>query len=194
MDYGLLLKNIARYIMLDKEDEEYLTTLLHAETVKRNQVLLEAGEVNSKVIFVTSGCLRSYINDNEGSEHILQFVPSGSWMVDMLSFITQEPAILNIDAIEDSEIIYLLKSDFDTLHLQIPRFERFGRILTMNGMSTFQHRQIENVSLSAAERYVNFCQLYPPSLVSNLSQKQIASYIDVTPDFLSEMLDTMPER
>lgn len=180
--------------MLDQEDEEYLTTLLHAEKVKRNQVLLEAGDVNSKVIFVTSGCLRSYVNDESGAEHILQFVPSGSWMVDMLSFITQEPAILNIDAIEDSEIIYLLKSDFDTLHLQIPRFERFGRILTMNGMSTFQHRQIENVSLSAAERYINFCQLYPASLVNNLSQKQIASYIDVTPDFLSEMLDTMPER
>ena len=193
MEYSLLLRNIARYIMLDKEDEEYLTTLFHGRRVKRGEKLLEAGAVNSKVIFVTDGCLRSYAIDNTGQEHILQFVPGGSWMVDMLSFITQEPAILNIDAIEDSEIIYLLKSDFDTLHLQVPKFERFGRILTMNGMSTFQHRQIENVSLSAVERYINFCELYP-SLVNNLSQKQIASYLDVTPDFLGKMLDTMTEN
>lgn len=190
MDYGLLLRNIGRYIKLDKEEEEYLKTLLHVKKVAKRQVLLEAGEENSKVIFVTSGCLRSYAVDENGSEHILQFAPAGWWMVDMLSFITQEPSIVNVDAIEDSEILYILKSDFDTLHLQIPKFARFGRILTLNGMSIFQHRQIDSVSLPAVDRYTNFCALYP-SLIKVLPKKQIASYLDVSTDFLSKLLHTM---
>jgi len=163
--------------------------VLHNGKVNEKQILLEAGDVNSKVIFVTGGCLKSYALDFNGYEHILQFAPPGWWIIDMLSFITQEPARLNIGAIEDSEIIYLLKSDFDTLNLQIPKFDRFVRILTMNGMATFQHRQIDNVSLSAQDRYSNFCKLYP-SLIRSLPQKQIASYIGVSQDFLHKMLVT----
>jgi CRP-like cAMP-binding protein len=188
MDHGLLLRNIARYVKLDKEEEEHLVTLLHGKKVKNKEILLEAGNVNANVIFVTSGCLRSYVTDKDGFEHVLQFAPSGWWIVDMLSFIAEEPAGFSIDAIEDSEIIYLQKSDFDTLHLQIPNFERFGRILTLNGMATFQHRQIDNVSLPATERYINFCKLYP-ALIHTLPPYQIASYIGVTPEFLVEILD-----
>jgi len=189
MDHALLFRNISRYIKLDKDEEEYLLSVLHNGKVNEKQILLEAGDVNSKVIFVTGGCLKSYALDFNGYEHILQFAPPGWWIIDMLSFITQEPARLNIGAIEDSEIIYLLKSDFDTLNLQIPKFDRFVRILTMNGMATFQHRQIDNVSLSAQDRYSNFCKLYP-SLIRSLPQKQIASYIGVSQDFLHKMLVT----
>ncbi|MET1055539.1 MAG: Crp/Fnr family transcriptional regulator [Pedobacter sp.] len=189
MDYGLLLRNIARYVKLDKDEEEYLIPLLMSKKVKAKEVLLEAGDVNTKVIFVTGGCLRSYASDNNGFEHILQFAPPGWWIIDMLSFITEEPSRLNIDAIEDSEIIYLLKSDFDTIYLEVPKFERFGRILTMNGMATFQHRQIDNVSLTPAERYIKFCKLYP-SLIRDLPLQQIASYIGVSPEFLSKMLSS----
>lgn len=188
MDHGLLLRNISRYIKLDKDEEAYLIPLLMSKKIRARELLLEAGDVNSKVIFVTEGCLRSFATDSNGFEHILQFAPPGWWIIDMLSFITEEPSRLNIDAIEDSEIIYLLKSDFDTIYLEIPKFERFGRILTMNGMAKFQHRQIDNVSLTPMERYLKFCKMYP-TLIRKLPQVQIASYIGVTPEFLARMLN-----
>ncbi|HEY0175109.1 MAG TPA: Crp/Fnr family transcriptional regulator [Pedobacter sp.] len=189
MDHSLLLRNIARYVKLDKQEEEYLIPLLQNEKVKSGKVLLEAGELNSRVIFVTRGCLRSYALDENGSEHVFQFAPAGSWLVDMPSFITQEPARLNISAIENSEIIYLLKSDFDTLHLQLPKFERFGRVLTINGMISFQHHQIDNVSLSPTGRYMNFCRSYP-LLIDTLPPKEIASYIGITVEALAKIPDT----
>jgi len=185
----LLLRNVSKYIVFDLEDREYLSNLLRFEKVKKHQVLLEEGEINSRVMFVNKGCLRSYVTDKSNVEHVLSFAPEGWWSVDMLSFITQEPARLSIDAVEDSEIVYLLKSDFDTIHLQIPAFSRFGRILTMNGISSFQHRQIDNLSLTAMERYQKFCTLYP-SLISALPHYQVASYIGVTPEFLARMLNT----
>lgn len=189
MDHSLLLSSIAKHVTLDKAEEEYLISLLHYKKAKRKQFVLEEGDTSSKVIFVISGCLRSYAVDKNGTEHVLQFAPSGWWIVDMRSYITGEPARLNIDAIEDTEYLFFHKTDFEELNLKVPKFERFNRILGQNAIATYQHRQIDNAIYAAMERYANFCQLYP-SLIKTLPQKQVASYIGVTPEFLSKMLNT----
>jgi CRP-like cAMP-binding protein len=105
----------------------------------------------------------------------------------MRSWIEQQPGTLYIDAIDASEILTLLKSDIDELYASIPKLERFFRILAENALAAYQHRLIDNLSLSAMERYNNFCRLYP-SLIEHLPQKQVAAYIGVTPEFLSKML------
>lgn len=189
MDHNLLLSSIAKYIHLEEEEEKYLVSLFHFKKVKRKQLVLEEGDVNSKITFVTAGCLRSFAVDKNGVEHVLQFAPAGWWIVDMRSFIASEPARLNIDTIEDSEILFIHKTNFEELNIKVPKFERFNRILGQNAIATYQHRQIDNATLSAMERYTNFCQLYP-SLIKTLPQKQVASYIGVTPEFLSKMLNT----
>ena len=189
MDHSLLLSNIAKHVTLDKAEEQYLVSLLHYKKARRKQFVLEEGDVGSRVIFVTSGCLRSYAVDKNGTEHVLQFAPAGWWIADMRSYITGEPARLNIDAIEDTEYLYFHKADFEELNLKVPKFERFNRILGQNAIATYQHRQIDNAIFAAMERYANFCQLYP-SLIKTLPQKQVASYIGVTPEFLSKMLNT----
>ena len=190
MDHSLLLAGIAKYVNLDAQEQEYLISVLHYKKVKRRQFLLEEGDINSKVIFVASGCLRSYAVDKNGTEHVLQFAPPGWWITDMRSLTTGQPARLNIDAIEDSEYIYITKADFEELNTRIPKIEHYNRVIGQNAIATYQHRQIDNVTLSAMERYANFCQLYP-SLIKTLPQKQVASYIGVTPEFLSKMLNTM---
>lgn len=190
MDHSAIFSNIAKYITLTKEEESYFTSLLHYKKLKRKQYLLEAREINTKITFVTAGCLRSYAVDKNGGEHVVQFAPSGWWIVDMRSLLMHEPARLNIDAIEESEIFYINKSDMDALQLKLPKFERFGRMLAEKAMATYQHRQIDGMVLSAMERYANFCILYP-SLIRTLPQKQVASYIGVTPEFLSKMLNTV---
>jgi CRP-like cAMP-binding protein len=189
MDHSLLLSSIAKYIQLEEEEQKYLVSLFHFKRVKRKQLVLEEGDINSKITFVITGCLRSFAVDKNGGEHVLQFATPGWWIVDMRSFITSEPARLNIDAIEDSEFLFIQKSDFEEMNVKVPKFERFNRILGQNAIATYQHRQIDNATLSAMERYTNFCQLYP-SLIKTLPQKQVASYIGVTPEFLSKMLNT----
>jgi CRP-like cAMP-binding protein len=192
MDQSLLFSAITRHAVLEKEEEEYLRGLLHFKKIRKRQLVLEQGETQSKLIYVTGGCLRSYSVDKNGFEHVLQFAPPGWWIADMLSLAGQQPARLNIDAIEDSEIQWINKPDFDTLMLKIPRLERYFRILGQNALATYQYRLIDHLSLPAIERYGNFCKTYP-SLIRTLPQKQVASYIGVTPEFLSKMLN-MPVK
>ncbi|RTL60236.1 MAG: Crp/Fnr family transcriptional regulator [Sphingobacteriales bacterium] len=193
MNTDLLLQHISKHISLTGEEEDILKSVLHSKKIKKKHFLLQEGEVNKTATFVTSGILRIYSIDKNGFEHILQFAPPGWWIGDMKSAITQQPATLNIDAIEDTEIIWISKEDLEKLYAAVPKFERFFRILAENSIASYQQRLVNNLSLSAAERYDNFCKLYP-SLVQNLPQKQVASYIGVTPEFLSKMLSNLSEK
>ncbi|MEO7767385.1 MAG: Crp/Fnr family transcriptional regulator [Ferruginibacter sp.] len=188
MNYTLLLNNIAKHVSLSGEEAAQMVARLRSKKIRRRQFLYREGDIIQHAVFVTDGCLRSYSIDSNGFEHILQFAPPGWWIGDMHSFISQQPGILNIDAVDDSEILLLQKSELDDLYAAIPKLERFFRLIAERALATYQHRLIDNLSLSAMERYNNFCRLYP-SLIQCLPQKQVASYIGVTPEFLSKMLN-----
>lgn len=188
MDATLLLQHISRHITLTGEETTHFTSLLQHRTVKKKQFLTREGEITKGTAFVTNGLLRSYSIDSNGFEHVIQFAPPGWWVGDIGSMIKQKPAILSVDALEDSEILYIRDPELEGLFTRIPKFERFFRILALNALATHQARLVSILSLPAKERYANFCQLYP-SLIECLPQKQIASYIGVTPEFLSKMLN-----
>jgi len=191
MEYKLLLKNITNHIQLSEEDKKYL--LLQSKKLRRKNFLVQEGDITKAAVFVNSGLLRMYSIDKNGFEHILQFAPPGWWIGDMKSYITQQPGTLYIDALEDSEVLLLEKTQMDRLYEKVPAFERFFRILAENSLATYQQRLIDNLSLPAIDRYNNFCRLYP-SLIECLPQKQVAAYIGVTPEFLSKMLSQPPSN
>ena len=190
MDVTILLKNIATHISLNNEEEAYFVSFLQHRKIRKKHFLYQEGDINKFQAFVAEGCLRSYSIDKNGFEHVLQFAPPGWWIGDIQSIITQEPGTLYIDAVEDSEVLLLFKKDLEKIYTTVPKLERFFRILAENALATYQHRLIGNLSLSAKERYENFCRLYP-SLIQCLPQKQVAAYIGVTPEFLSKMLNQL---
>jgi CRP-like cAMP-binding protein len=187
MNYDLLLNNISRHIEINEEEQSYFISLLNVKKLRKKQYLNQEGDISKGPAFVTQGILRAYSLDKNGFEHVIQFAPSGWWTGDMYSIVKQKPGRLYIDAIEESEIVWLWKSDLDELYNNVPKFERFFRILLENSVIAYQDRLISNLSLPALERYDQFCKQYP-SLVECLPQKQVASYIGVTPEFLSKML------
>jgi CRP-like cAMP-binding protein len=193
MNYSLLLDNVSKHITLTEEEQAYFTSLLNIKKLKKKQYLIQEGDISKGPAFVTQGLLRSYSLDKNGFEHIIQFAPPQWWIGDMYSQVKQQPGRLYIDAIDDSEIIWLWKSDLDKLYSTIPKFERFFRILAENSLIAYQNRLISNLSLSAMERYARFCSQYP-SLTACLPQKLVASYIGVTPEFLSKMLNAPPTK
>ncbi len=186
MPHERILKNICKHIALTPEEEAHFLSLLQERSVRRKRFLLRENEVCRHSAFVTAGCLRGYTVDENGYEHILQFAPADWWIADMYSLITQQPGNLNIDALEDTELLLLAKKDQEQLYADIPKFERFFRIITENSLVTSRQRLLDNMSLSARQRYESFCQRYP-TLINCLPQKQIAAYIGVTPEFLSKM-------
>lgn len=193
MNTSLLLQSISKHVQLSQEEQQMVLEATQNRHIKKKQMLVQEGSVHHFTSFVLSGCLRLYAIDKNGYEHILQFAPSGWWMGDIRSLLTGEPGVLNIDALEDTAIVTIEKMAMDELYKIIPTLERFFRILAENSLATYQHRLIDNLSLSAAERYKNFCKRYP-TLIEQLPQKQIAAYIGVTPEFMSKMLAQLQQK
>jgi CRP-like cAMP-binding protein len=184
MDYTSILKNISKHISLDDAETALFTSGLKSKTLHKKEVVLIAGDVCSHINYVQDGVLRAYYADMQGNENIIMFAIHDWWITDMYSFATQHAAVFHIDALEESSVIQLDKKDLDDLYLAVPKFERFFRIMIQNAYIREQLRIVENLSLSASQRYENFVNKYP-KFVEQIPLKQIASYLGITPEFLS---------
>lgn len=187
MAYELLIQNIERKVYLNDTDKKLITNFLKEKKIRKRHYLLQEGDMVQSLNFVVSGCLRSYAIDKNGVEHILQFAPCEWWITDMQALKYNQPSTLNIDAVEESTILQIRQTDLENLLDSVPTLDRYFRILAERSLATFQQRLMDALSLTAAERYTNFCKRYP-SLIQNLPQKYVASYIGITPEFLSKML------
>lgn len=181
-----ILQNISKYVSLTSEEEQLFLSKTETKTVKAKTILLSAGVISQHTYFVNSGILRSFnINDNI-IEHVLHFACEGWWIGDMYSYIAEKPGNLFIEVLEDAEIVVISKANHQELYSAIPKLERFFRLLTENSLVAHQERLMDNLSLTAEERFEKFCSKYP-SLIQKIPQKHIASYIGVTPEFFSKM-------
>lgn len=183
---SLILNNIEKHVQLTAEEKQLFLSKTEIRQYKAKSILLSSGEICKHSYFVNSGILRSFnINDNI-VEYVLSFACEGWWMGDMYSLISQKPGNLFIEVLEDAEVVLLSKENQEQLYTEIPKLERFFRILTENSLVANQERIMDNLSLSAEVRYEKFLKRYS-NLNHKIPQKQIASYIGVTPEFFSKM-------
>lgn len=190
---SLLIAHINKYVSLTPEEENLLLSKTEIKIYKSKSLLLKSGEICKYSFFVNSGLLRSFtINDNI-IEHVLHFACEGWWIGDMYSLLSEKPGNLFIETLEDAEVILFSKKNQEQLYTAIPKLERFFRILTENSLVAHQERLMDNLSLSAEERFDKFCKRYP-TLMQRVPQKQIASYIGVTPEFFSKMKAKMIKK
>ncbi|SHE80693.1 Crp/Fnr family transcriptional regulator [Pedobacter caeni] len=182
--HELILKNISKHINLTPEEEAHFVGFLKQKQVSKKDFILKEGQICKEINFVESGTLRAFYLDKTGKESTIMFAVADWWVTDMFCFVNEQAAMLNIEAIEDSCILQLQKEDLDRLYLSVPKFERFFRIIMQNAYIREQLRVIQELSLSAEERYHNFLIKYP-KVAQQVKQKQIASYLGITPEFLS---------
>jgi CRP/FNR family transcriptional regulator, anaerobic regulatory protein len=182
--HDLILKNVAKHINLEESEILYFISLLKTKQIQKGDSVLKEEQICKEINFVHSGILRGFYKTKAGKESTIMFAITDWWITDMFCFVNQQPAMLNIEAVEESIVFQLLKVDLDELYIKVPKFERFFRIVMQNAYIREQLRVIENLSLSAEDRYHNFLAKYP-LVVKQVTQKQIAAYLGITPEFLS---------
>jgi CRP-like cAMP-binding protein len=182
----IIIKNISRYITLNHEEREYFESILHYRKLAKGKILLHHGEIAQSQYFVISGCLRNYSMDEDGKEHIITFAIADWWISDLYSYITETPAEQILDALIPTEVFEICKKDMEEVYVRIPKFERFFRILFQNAI-VIQMRRIRQVmSIPAEERYKVFIKQYP-GIFREIPLKYIASYLGISPEFLSKI-------
>ncbi|MFY7840775.1 MAG: Crp/Fnr family transcriptional regulator [Lacibacter sp.] len=181
-----LLQYFEKLIPLNKEERELVREKFRPRLYRKKQFVLQEGDVCNQKNFVVRGCLRMYKIDEQGTTHIIQFAAENYWILDLGSFHSEQPSSLTIDAIEDTVVLQINQKDLIALYLSAPKFDRIFRVLIENSFVGLQKRLLQNISSSAEERYQSFLETYP-HLLNRLPQTQIASFLGITPEFLSRL-------
>jgi CRP-like cAMP-binding protein len=186
MMYSLYFQTFNTKVALTGEEQEVIKHYLTVKKLRRKQYLLQEEDVCKMVAFVEKGALRSYKLNEDGSEHIVQFALEGAFMTDLYSFLTNEPSIYNIDAIEDSELVLITKSASDELRMLSPKYQEFIFQATSEAYIQLERRITYTISLSLDERYKQLVANYP-DIIQRVPQHMIASYMGLTPETLSRV-------
>lgn len=175
------------------EDMKAFNNLLEPRSIKKKQLLLREGEICNFEAYIAKGCLRTFYIDENGSEVILQFSVEDWWVSDIGSFHDRTPSLLYIEAIEDSELLTLNPSSKEELLARVPQFERVFRLMIQRHLAALERRLIRTIAKTAEERYVEFVKQYP-GIVLRVPQHYIASYLGITPEFLSKIRRRLATR
>ena len=154
--------------------------------IPKGTILLRQGEICNFGCKVIKGCFKSYVIDTSGKEHIMQFASEGWLITDMESLFQKTPSNIFIEAIEPSEVIWI-QEEIDNYLKNASRDQILeqANLLTRNIIASNKRTRML-LSSSAEQRYLDFIGTYP-SLMQRLPLKQIASYLGITPEYLSEI-------
>ena len=191
--YEVLHQHLADKIDLTAEELAKVQAYYIPKKLRKNQFLLQEGDVCKYSAFVEKGALYSYSTDDKGAKHVVQFALEGSTIADVYSMLTGEPSKLNIEAFEDCELLMLTVENRNRLLAEVPRFETYTRQLLERAYVALLRRVEGTVGRTAEERYAHLLQ-ERPHLLQRLPQHLIASYLGITRETLSRIRGQAPAR
>lgn len=184
--YELLHQKIQEKVSLTDEEFKICKEAFVHKKLRKHQYLLQQDDVARSLAFVNDGALRMFASGEKSGELTIQFAFSGWWITDNFSFLTSEPTVYNIQALENSSILLISKQAWEGLFDRVPTLERYFRILLQNNYIATQRRLVSSLCQSAEEKYISLIKAQP-DIIQRVPQHMIASYLGITPETLSRI-------
>jgi CRP/FNR family transcriptional regulator len=184
--YAPLLAHIARYVTLTEAETALLLSYLKQQTIARKDHLLLEGQVCPANYFVLSGCLRTYLTTEKGTEQTILFGIENWWLTDYASLDNQTPSQFCIQAVETTQVVVFERTVQEEVFRQLPQLERYFRLVLQRAAAAALFRIKFLFSLSGEARYRHFNQAWP-GFVQRVPQYMLASFLGFTPEFLSKV-------
>jgi CRP-like cAMP-binding protein len=181
-----LINKIKSQIELSSKAEQYLLSIATEKSIQKGTTLIREGQAVNKVFLVKSGCLRSYCTDKEGKEHTLLFAIKDWWISDYIAIHDNAYATLTVESLIDSTVIEFNSKKIDGIHSLFPEFESFQRHNLERHVVSLQKRILNQLQLSALERYELFLKQYP-DIEKHTRNYHIASFLGITQQSLSRL-------
>ncbi|WP_183558972.1 Crp/Fnr family transcriptional regulator [Mucilaginibacter sp. SP1R1] len=177
---------VSKSISLSADELAYFNAILEYRTVPKKTKLLQAGDICNFEAYVNKGCIREYYIDSNGQEVTLQFAIEDWWVSDITSFQDQTISNMYIETLEDCELLVLSRNSKEKLLAGVPKLERMFRLMIQRHLTVIQSRLFKTISNTAIEKYLEFIKRYP-TIPQRVPQHYIASYLGISPEFLSKL-------
>ena len=186
-----IIQHLRKYIDLSESDVVSFNKYVETHQLKKKELILQESKVCNNLYFVEKGCLRMYFINKKGVEQITQFALEGWWISDYQSFNNDAPSDYYIQSIEESIVVSIDKQNLDLLLTELPQLERYFRRILQKDVAGAQLRSKLLYEMSKEEFYFHFSNSFP-EFMQRVPQYMIASYLGLTPEYLSELRKRKP--
>ncbi|MEO6316656.1 MAG: Crp/Fnr family transcriptional regulator [Chitinophagaceae bacterium] len=192
-----MFDNINQYLskcsFFTPQELAYFDGLLEHKNIPKKTILLHEGEVCNFEAYIIKGCIRTYYIDDKGIEVTLQFAIEDWWVSDIASFHDRTPSNMFIETLEDCELLVLNPQTKETVLAALPRLERVFRLMVQRNLSVLQGRLFKTIATDATDKYLDFITRYP-TIPQRVAQHYIASYLGISPEFLSKIRTRLSKK
>ncbi|TGV00370.1 Crp/Fnr family transcriptional regulator [Flavivirga rizhaonensis] len=178
-----------RYVSFSEEEINSFFDYLTVQTFQKKEFILKEGDVCKMKFFITKGLIRIFKIDDKGNENIIHFGIEDWWMTNMESFITEQSSLLYIQALEETTLLTISKTNLEKAYAVIPKLERLFRIITEKMFIAIERKNEHYLKMNSKERYRGFIDELK-DFSQRVPQYMIASYLHITPEYLSELRKT----
>ncbi|TDE03471.1 Crp/Fnr family transcriptional regulator [Flavobacterium hiemivividum] len=178
------IQHLKETIAFNESEEELIVSCLEIKYLKKKESVLEPGEVSNHMRYIAKGSMRVYHLDENTQEQTLQLGVENWWVNDLYSYLSERPSRMFIQAIESAVLVQISKSKLEILFVKVPQLSNFFRLKMQKAYVVLQERTMENLSLDSFEKYEKFRKDHR-NLEQRFPQYIIASYLGMTPEFLS---------
>ena len=179
-------KYFNRYVTFNESEIDSFYSKLKTKTFQKKEFLPKEHSVCKYKYFIIKGVVRSFYIDKKGNEKITQFAIDNWWVTNMESFIKETPSTQYLQAIEETTVFYISKKTIEELYKENPKFERLFRIITENMLIANLRKNDVFLQRTSKDRYTDFVTKLP-NFIQRVPQYMIASYLEITPEYLSEL-------
>ncbi len=187
-----LKASISRFINLSEEECLQFAQLFYMREVKKKAYWFPSGTVCTEIAFIVKGCMRTYIEKNE-VERTSQFFFENSWYTDYESWLTKQPSMVGVEAIESTELLIIPFRELERLYNETPKYERLGRLMAENTIIGIRNRNVSLLNDSPEEAYLKLMK-ERPKVISRVPQHLIASYLGIEPETLSRIRKKIAQK
>ncbi|MCB0508159.1 MAG: Crp/Fnr family transcriptional regulator [Chitinophagales bacterium] len=197
---------IQREKLARKELEEYLVSvgkctnaemeelMQHFEFVSanKNQIIIDKDEVIEHFYYIYEGIVKIYYYYNE-KQVIERFENEKGFFGGNFSHLTKVKGTHVYEAVENTSLLRIRQADLEILCQKSHNIEHTYRVSLENFHANFVRRLTYFKSFNAEEKYREFVQNYG-DILNRVNLKDVANYLDITPETLSRVRANFDKR
>lgn len=181
-----LFQHLNKFISVEPQRFEEMLSFFTSEKFEKKEVLIYAGSQCDQLLFVEKGCLHSYFVDEGGDEKTIKFAIEGWWITDFLAFHHQRNTDFQTQAVEQSNVLSIGYNQYQQLLKQFPELEKYFRNVWEIAYGASLIRMKYVFEYSKEEMFNRFRKLFP-EFVERVPQYMLATYLGLTPEYLSKI-------
>lgn len=182
---NMLRTSISQFITLTDEECCSISQSFRPYRLNKREHWMYEGDHCTDIAFIVKGCIRTYHTKNS-QERTSQFFFENAWYTDYESWLTRQPIVTSVEALEQTELLLLPFRELERLYDQHPKFERLGRLFAENTIIKIKNRNLSLLNDSPEERYLKLLR-ERPKVIARVPQNIIASFLGIEPETLSRI-------